>query len=231
MTNKNGENGSVMVEAAIIFPMVLMAVMALLYLGLFKLQEAAMLYQVQRVASEGSRLASSPGYAKLAENGYALDAKRIDWNDYPENIEDYYIAYHESPDVLYRELVSIFGGSWVSGGDIENFGKRVLDTVSVLAIGNLFQTKVELDRNFFGTSVVVEAKYEVQTPGVLRYFDFPDSLTMKQAAYRKAIDPAGFMRNVDLAADAVVVVSEKLGIKDDLDKIIECFNEVRDFLF
>lgn len=231
MIDKNGENGSVMVEAVIIFPMVLMAVMALLYLGLFKLQEAAMLYQVQRVASEGSKLVSSPGYARLAENGYALDAKMIDWSDYPENIEAYYQAYHESWGVLYRELLSIFGSSWVSGGDIENFGERVLDTVSVLAVGNLFQTKVELNRSFFGTNVVVEVAYQVRTPAALRYFDLPDSLTIKQGAYRKAVDPAGFMRNVDLAADAVVVVSEKLGVKEDLDKIIDCFNEVRDFLF
>ena len=65
MKKQNSESGSIMVEAAIIFPMALLAVMAMLYLGLFKLQETAMLYQVQRVASEGSLLASSPGYARL----------------------------------------------------------------------------------------------------------------------------------------------------------------------
>lgn len=41
MKKQPNENGSIMVEAAIIFPMVLLAVMAMLYFGLFKLQETA----------------------------------------------------------------------------------------------------------------------------------------------------------------------------------------------
>ena len=43
------EKGAIMVEAVIVFPIVLLTVFALIYLGLFKLQEMAMLYQVQRV--------------------------------------------------------------------------------------------------------------------------------------------------------------------------------------
>lgn len=83
MKTTKDENGSVMVEAVIIFPIVLMAVMAMLYYGLFKLQEAAMLYQVQRVASEGSLMVSSPGYAELAGNGTKLGATSIDWDAFP----------------------------------------------------------------------------------------------------------------------------------------------------
>lgn len=48
------EKGAVMIEAAIVFPIVLLTVFALIYLGLFKLQEMAMLYQVQRVAHQGA---------------------------------------------------------------------------------------------------------------------------------------------------------------------------------
>ena len=112
MKKQNSERGSIMVEAAIIFPMVLLAVMVMLYLGLFKLQETAMLYQVQRVASDGSLLASSPGYASMAGNGTMLDGKNIDWYYFPEGneIAEYYKAYHSDFAVLYRE---IFGCTWI----------------------------------------------------------------------------------------------------------------------
>ena len=49
ITDMNDKKGAVMVEAVIVFPIVLLTVFTLIYLGLFKLQEMAMLYQVQRV--------------------------------------------------------------------------------------------------------------------------------------------------------------------------------------
>ena len=61
------EKGAVMVEAVIIFPIVLFTVFFLIYLGLFKLQEMATLYQVQRVAHQGALAVASPGYEKLGD--------------------------------------------------------------------------------------------------------------------------------------------------------------------
>lgn len=230
MKKNTSESGAVMVEAVIIFPMVLLTVAAMLYLGLFKLQESAMLYQVQRVAAAGGLMASSPGYAKLARNGYALDAKDIDWSGPPdqEGIEAYYKAYHESLANLYRELT---GTPWIHDGDIRSYGEKVLDTVSVLAAGRLFQTEVELHRSFFGTSVCAEVKYEVRTPGILRFFGMQDTIAWKQGSYSRAVNPAGFIRNTDLAVDVVVLACEKLGISDQLEKITEALTKVRDVLF
>lgn len=230
MNKQNNETGSIMAEAAIIFPMVLLAVMAMLYLGLFKLQETAMLYQVQRVASEGSLMASSPGYAYMAGNGTVLDGKNIDWNAFPEGdeIAGYYKAYHSDLWVLYREL---FRCSWIDSKDVENYGEKVLNTVSVLAAGRLFQTRVKIEPDFWGTNVVAEVVYEVRTPGVLRFFNLPDTISIKQGAYRRAANPAGFMRNTDLAADALVFVSKKLGLDEQLGKITESLGKIRDVLF
>ena len=230
MKKQPNENGSIMVEAAIIFPMVLLAVMAMLYFGLFKLQETAMLYQVQRVASEGSLMASSPGYASMAGNGTMLDGKNIDWDAFPEEdeITGYYKAYHSGFRVLYRE---IFGYTWIGSEDVESFGEKVLNTVSVLAAGRLFQTRVEIQPDFWGTSVVAEVKYEVRTPGVLRFFNIPDTISIKQGAYRRAANPAGFMRNTDLAADALIFVSKKLGLEEQLGKITESLGKIWDILF
>ena len=230
MRAKNEETGAVMVEAVVIFPIVLMAVMAMLFYGLFRLQEAAMLYQVQRVASEGSLMTASPGYAELAGNGTKLGAVSIDWDSFPsgEDVAAYYEAYHTSFGVLYREIM---GCTWLDGREIETFGNRVLNTVSVLTAGKLFQPKVEIERDFWGSGVVVQARFAVRTPGALRFFGLPDQISFQQGAYRRAVNPAGFMRNVDLAGDALVVVSEKLGLDEQLGKITECLGKVRDTLF
>lgn len=230
MKKQTEESGAIMVEAVLIFPLVLMAVMAMLYFGLFKLQEAAMLYQVQRVASDGSLMVSSPGYASMAENGRRLDGKSVDWTSIPEReaVDGYYKAYHKDFLTLYRELA---GCSWITSQEVENYGKKVLDTVSVLAAGRLFQTKAEIQRDFWGASVVTELRFEVRTPGVLRFFDVPDTICIQQGAYRRAANPAGFMRNVDLAGDAVVVISEMLGLEEELGKITECLTEIRNILF
>ena len=55
----------------------------------------------------------------------------------------------------------------------------------------------------------------------MRYFGYPDSLAYKQSATAVAMDPANFVRMVDLAGDALTVVSEKLGIADDIGKIMD----------
>ena len=123
------------------------------------------------------------------------------------------------------------GCTWLDSREVETFGDRVLNTVSVLAAGRLFQPKVEIERDFWGSSVVAQVRYEVRTPGVLRFFGLPDQISFQQGAYRRAANPAGFMRNTDLAGDALVVISEKLGLDQQLGKITECLGKVRDILF
>ena len=61
------ERGMTIVEMTLIFPAVLFAVMSMLYFGLFKLQEAALLQMVQRVAMQGSNIAAYPGYVTLGD--------------------------------------------------------------------------------------------------------------------------------------------------------------------
>jgi len=220
------EKGSVVVETTLIFPIVLLTVMAMLYFGLFKLQEAAMLQQVQRTAHQGSMLIAYPGYETLGD--YAT--KQVDFGSV--NIEDigaYYRAYHQNFKSLYREIAGYSG--WTSKSEIESFSHKLVDSALIFPVSRLLEEKVEIKRSIMGTSLVATLCIKIPTPGVLRYFGIEDEIVLKQSAYAMAIQPSGFMRNVDLAADAVVAASEKLGLKDDLDKIVETLGKVADFLF
>ena len=175
------EKGAVMVEAVIVFPIVLLAVFSLIYLGLFKLQEMAMLYQVQRVA----HVLASPGYQTLGD----YDQKQIDFSSDPADVNAYYKAAHADLFVLYREL---FGyGAWTSESELQSFMDTVAQSTLILAGGSYADNTVTINRGLFSTQIKAE---------------------------------------VDLAGDAVTVISEKLGVKGQLDKIINGINEVVKFV-
>lgn len=209
------EKGAVMVEAVIVLPIVLMTVFALIYLGLFKLQEMAMLYQVQRVAHQGAHVLANPGYETLGD----YKEKPIDFSSDPADVNDYYKAAHENLKVLYREL---FGyKAWTSEGELQGFMDNVAESTRILAGGSYVNNTVSVERGLFATHIKAEVTFSFPTPGVMRYFGYPDSLAYKQAATAAALDPANFVRVVDLAGDAITIISEKLGIRGDLEKIMD----------
>lgn len=204
-----------MVEAVIVFPIVLLTVFVLIYLGLFKLQEMAMLYQVQRVAHQGAHVLANPGYRELGD----YTQKAIDFSSDPSDVNAYYKAAHDNLLVLYREIAGY--GAWTSQGELQQFMDRVAQSTLILAGGAYSDNTVIIERGLFATQIMAEVTFSFPTPGVMRYFGYPDSLAYKQSATAVAMDPANFVRMVDLAGDALTVVSEKLGIADDIGKIMD----------
>lgn len=218
------EKGAVTVEAVIIFPIVMMTVFVLLYLGLFKLQEMAVIYQVQRTAHQGAMVLASPGYQELGE----YDTKKIDFASFPEDVNAYYEAYHENIGVLYRELRGI---NWSGAGEMQAFLEEMGRQSSILAGMPLTSQEAVVHRGIFGTTLKVNVVIKIRTPGALRYLGIEDSLQIRRGAQSFAINPAGFVRGVDLAGDAAVVVSEKLGIDGHLEKLAEGYQKFVDCAF
>lgn len=62
--DNNTQRGAIMVEAAIYFPITIAVVMAVIYFGLFKMQESYFFFQVERAAMELARETAYPGYDK-----------------------------------------------------------------------------------------------------------------------------------------------------------------------
>lgn len=218
------EKGAVTVEAVIIFPIVMMTVFILLYLGLFKLQEMAVIYQVQRTAHQGAMVLASPGYQELGE----YDTKKIDFASSPEDVNAYYEAYHENIGVLYRELRGI---NWSGAGEMQAFLEEMGHQSSILAGMPLTSQEAAVHRGIFGTTLKVNVVIKIKTPGALRYLGVEDSLQLRRGAQSFAINPAGFVRGVDLAGDVAVVASEKLGIDGQLKKLTEGYKKFVDCAF
>ena len=76
---KNRESGAIAVEASLYFPITIGIVMALIYLGLFKIQESYFFFQVERVASMVAKEAAYPGYEEFQKDGL-LESSAIDFS-------------------------------------------------------------------------------------------------------------------------------------------------------
>lgn len=207
------ENGAIMVESALIFPMVILTVMALIYLGLFKLQEAAILYQVQQVAQKSTYIVASPGYSKLGND--SIDQTDFTSDPSAEQVKAYYEAYHENLKVLYREL---FGAGWADGGALTKEAETLADKVYLFQ-GSGLNSSVSLKRNFLTHTIEVKTSIEYPMPTVLQYFGFEGDVTVLQGASTVAMNPADFMRDVDFAWDATKAVCKELGLDGQLDAI------------
>lgn len=217
------ENGAIMVEAAFIFPMVLLTVMALIYLGLYKLQEGAILYQVQKVVRQADYVVSSPGYQKLGR----LDATSFDFGQDPsdEQVTAYYQAYHSDLTVLYRE---IFGCTWTDETKMSEYASGVMKSLYIFSGFDRVNSEVDIKRNFLSHSITVETSMEYPVPGVLKYFGFEGKVVLLQSASTVAVNPADFIRDVDMAWDGIKALARIVDV--DLDSYVGKFKEVINFL-
>lgn len=228
--NGKQESGAAVVEAAIYFPIVICVVMAMLYLGLFLLQEAAMNCQLQRFTTYASKNTSNPGYKvfpfstgsefEFSYEGNAPSASQVD---------QYYMAYHNDIGALYRGIAGLF-----SDEDYD-YNSMLADMANH---GLLFRfhvsPSVEVEKTLFGTSIVATVEYSIPTPGAIRYLGLNQGLVIRSASYCHAVDPSGFVRNTDLAVDLVEFAADKLGISDTITNIVnqakEKINDLRQWL-
>ena len=222
------EKGMTIVEMTLIFPAVFFAVMVMLYFGLFKLQEAALLQMVQRVAMQGSNIAAYPGYITLGEyDGKDVDLASFESVDPAEFRKSDYQSFYS----LYREIFGSTKG-WDSQGNVQNLSDELISSALIFPVTSLLDNEVTVERGFFGDSVTVRVAISIPMPAVIRYFDLDtDIQVMEFSASSLAARPGAFIHDIDLAYDTVKYVAKKTGHEDILSKAGEWVNKGADFLF
>lgn len=223
------EKGMTIVEMTLIFPAVFFAVVVMLYFGLFKLQEAALLQMVQRVAMQGSNIAAYPGYSELGD----YKSKNVDFSSIEESpAKKYYKAESGNPLAIYREF---FGSNlgWNSREKIQGLFDEVKETAMIFPIATLIEEDaVNVKRTLLGDVVTVTVAIRVPVPAVIKYFiEDENFMVIKYSASAVATRPGGFVRDVDLAFDSVTYLAEKFGFEDKLDKVTELLDKGMDLLF
>lgn len=225
MKQKTNEKGSVIVEASIYLPLVLCTVMALIYLALFNMQEYMMMYQAQRVAAVAARETAYPGYVNF---GMGQDNEiDFDWGAGNtldgDTIASYYTTYNRGLGELYREITDWFRG------DVRNYESDFANAAresTLIALGTVSEPTVEIDRGILGTDITVTFTHSLPMPGVLKFLELDDRLEIKSTAYTYSGNPAGFVRNVNLAVDMLSYVFEKLGMEESFNGFKEKAGEI-----
>lgn len=216
------EKGAMIVEASFIFPLVILTVMTLLYMGLFKLQESAFLSEVQMVAIKADYHVASPGYQAFGE----WDVTKTDLSASPSDaqIKAYYKGYHDKLTVLYREL---FGSSWADEDMLNSKAKQLVERMSIFAgMNNLIKEEVTVKRQFLSNSIEVKTYMNIPMPGIMRALGLQGSINIQQGAKTVSMNATDFVRSVDLACDAVDAVCKELGWDGGLNKFKDGFNKI-----
>ena len=231
MNNIKNESGSIIVEASIYFPLVLCAVMSLLYLALFNMQEYLLMFQVQKTAAVATREEAYLGYEQFGMG----DGNEIEFSWGEDSVPSvaevtaYYKARHDSFKSLYREIAGFFSGG--SGSDYASrFGETVRES-TIVVLGTISAPEVQVERGLLGTGVTVTITHSLPIPGVLRYLGYEKGSTIRAAAYSCSINPSEFVRNVDVACDLINYILKKFGLEENFNAFLDKTPEVLNYIF
>ncbi len=203
----DSQKGAVMVEATIYLPLVICSVMAMIYYGLFIMQQNALMAQVDRIAGVAAREEAYPGYDVFGMNaGGAVDFSWGGNTPSAGQVKEYYTSRHERFSDLYREIFGMFCGS---RADYESRLADAAEAVTMIRVGSIGAPEVEIKKSFLGASVTVTITHHIPLPGVLRYFGLEDA-TVRAVRTKNIVNPSEFVRNTDLAVDLVEYLLEKL---------------------
>lgn len=215
MKREGGQNGAIMTEASLVFPLVLLTVVAILVLGMMKFQESMVQFGAQKIAAAAAREAVYKNYQEYIGKSEGME---IDLKEFPS--ETNVIEYYKNND-LYR----LFGKDFAS---IEqSFTTQLTDFVNNYSF--LTGMNVEADvsiASVLSPMVSVTVEYKIKLPGFLGLIGLPDSWKMETGAYAFAGDPTEFVRNIDIAVDLLDFLLDKLGLSDRVDIFLEKLDSI-----
>lgn len=199
-----------MVEAALIFPAVIITVLIMLVVSLLKFQEDVVKFGTQKMVSQMAREVAYPGYTEYI--GSSSDMS-IDISDLSTvNVEGYYKQ---------RKLYKAFGSNHQAAADrFEEKTQKFLTDYAFLTGLTVKRPNANVKGFLFNTAQI-EVEYGVRLPHFVTYLDVPQDLMLKTSSYAAVSNPTEFVRNVDIAVDLLDFFLEKLGFKERVDIYLE----------
>ena len=221
-----GENnrGTLMVEAAIIYPLFIFTIIAMLILGLLKLEQTLVQFAGAKIASQAARDGAYPGYEKyLAPISGGID---IDVMSFPgtDGVDSYYKE---------REL---YAGFFRSKDEIGNGFEEKLNTL-LYKYTMVSGLSVDSDIEFTGIitpTVKVNIKYGIKLPAglgkALKSVGVLEKIELKESSYAFSSNATEFVRDIDLGADLIDFLLEKFNLKERVDVYVNKLKTLRDKL-
>lgn len=205
------DRGALIVEATIVFPVCLIVILMLLYLGNVYYQKSRIEAIVVEAALDGAAYCADPLLREIEKNGGQVPALGT-------------VGYEP-----YRYLGGLFGGMDPIAGSVSDLIRERIGGMNTGLFSGMKPTGYEnnLDVNykssFIASSVSVDLEYKIELP--IRLLGDEDNLSMKFKTHTEVPvgDTPEFIRNVNMVDD----IFEVTGAKEAMTKKI---TELRQFV-
>ncbi len=220
LTNNNltrlikDDKGDVIVEATILFPIIIMIFAAFVMLATYMPVRG----NVQRAAQYAASIIS----VQESDTWIKFDK---------DQLKQQWLEKSELPNVYAQALGAIFETSHERSekqGVAETIVKAILDNGIVSNNGEITDIDCEVKNYVIYKEIVVTVEYEVQMPLKLSFIGFDNKYTVSESATAIVTDGDGFVRNIDMLTDFVNYLNKKYNLK--LDKLSECLGKVFEFM-
>lgn len=212
---KNMEKGSIMVEAAIIYPFVLITIMAMLVLCLIKMQETIVVFATQRSANNLAKEMSYPNFSKLGDEQKGANVGMRDFPD-SEKVNFYY-----DKKELYSQLTQDYGE--VVAKEKTELEAFLLNYTFLRS--SAYDVNIEAKKGLF-PSATVATEYFINMPKFVRYIGLREQIVIKAKAMAYVSKPSEFIRNVDIAVDLSSFLLKKFGLEEGLNTFLAKLNDL-----
>lgn len=202
------ENGAVqIIEATVVYPLVVLAAVSMIFLGMYVFETALLNDRADALAVTAAKTLTFSGYDEFGDIYTELCV--------PPN----------SPQPDRKSVEKAFGRNrpyrYLLTGETDS---RFSDSAAEYASGLMFPSdqtvcKVEVRRNLFDREVAVIIEKEIRLPSVLKIAGINEYMKITASASASTSDPAEFIRNTDLVVNSAAEFAEKSGASEKLTEI------------
>lgn len=208
----NSERGAAMViEMTLIFPLVLLVIAFLIYLGCYVMQSVSIYNDAQRIAVIAAHEAQMPGYENFFSNGGITTKADFNWpDDYSptKSVIDAIMDIHDP----YR----YWTGSFVKKSNLSTLETELQNLISDNAFltGSNVTCTIETSNNVLNQLIRVNVVKNVSVPGIFSLLGLESSMDIDITAVAVVSDPGEFVRNTDMVADLASYLWNELKFGD-----------------
>lgn len=196
------------VEATILFPIVIMIFTAMALLAVY-LPERAVLAQATQYAAN------------------AISIEQSDtWLDYSEERGYKWVSDKSQLKNVYIQMFSALGAK--TDSDSAETIVRELDGNSILAINGSLEVRVEVENYIIYKEVTVTATRNIVSPVDLSLIGFSKEIPITVSSTAIVQDADEFVRNMDIVSDLISYLNEKYNL--GFEKVTEALGEVWNLL-
>lgn len=239
---KDERGAAELIEASLLYPIIFICIGLLLYFGLFILQTISVQNYARKTALLAAREVAYPGYINMiTDEAMKSSAVELQLNDYDKSIMDESNKIQTGEDEEHKEFVIHLSVEpkdtqvrayryWLPNPlDNGSTGAYADALVEMIRKNSILGGKDKAEVKITGKNYFVAQYVEVDVTQPV--FDFPlltalhiDSPAIRAHAIASVNDTDEFIRNTDLACDALEMLAKKLHI--DIDSIRKKLNDI-----